>query len=971
MEPFLTCFVFVAVVALLVPFILAFAHARKIKALETTVEKLQARLAALEAQPERLVRPGVVAGGADAGRERTSTSQPGSPPPATTPPPLPTMARAAAPPPPVVVAPPSKPAAKPRAAIDWESFLGVKLFAWIGGFVLFLGVVFLVKYAFENNIITPAMRVIGGAVIGAVLIGLGWFAARRSYRVPGQSLCATGVVILYADIFGAHASYGLVSLGTAFALMCVVTVAAFFLAVRLNAQVVVILGLLGGFLTPALLNEDTNQPLRLFGYIALLNTGIAAVVLRKRWNYLLVLAAAGTALMQLAWATDFGPAKATAGMLIFLGFEAQFLFFAWLRQKIQPSEKWSMAAACMTGASALAFGFFLLDFSSLATRPGYFFGFTFLADIGLLALALSRKHPARIAAPAGSIIFLLLASWTALYLRHDLLFWALGAFVLFALLHAGFSVWPPRVEARTAAPLWQSYVPLLALALLFIAVFRGETSFAVWAVVLVVDIIAVGLALTSKSVVALLAALLATLVTAGLWVITAPPIGESVVGILIVVSSFGVFFSSAATFFTRKLGLTSGDSRRHVPALSAAMPFVLLLMVIAKLPIGAPTAVFAVALLLAILLLALGILSGTSWVPAVALIFTWAVECEWHTMHLADSYAFIALGWYVVFLLLFVAYPFFSPEKNGWLPWAIGAVAGLLHFALIFDLKSIYPQMQNGLVPAAFIIPFAFGVWFLIKKRGVIPSSGDTRLAWQGGAALFFLSLIFPIQFEREWVTLGWAVEGLALLALFRTVPNQGLRIVGTVMLGFAFVRLALNPAVFEYHRRTPVRIFNWYLYAYGLTSLCLFGGAYLVRNYRETVFARIVPRLLCTLATILAFLLLNIEIADFFSIGPTLVFSFSGNFARDMSYSIAWAVFAFVLLLVGMKKELRFVRYAGLGLLLVTLVKLFLHDLGNLSQLYRIGAFIGVALILIIASFVYQRFLSPRPRANPDVVEQ
>ncbi len=60
------------------------------------------------------------------------------------------------------------------------------------------------------------------------------------------------------------------------------------------------------------------------------------------------------------------------------------------------------------------------------------------------------------------------------------------------------------------------------------------------------------------------------------------------------------------------------------------------------------------------------------------------------------------------------------------------------------------------------------------------------------------------------------------------------------------------------------------------------------------------------------------------------------------------------------MKSKLRFVRYAGLALLLVTLLKLFLHDLGSLSQLYRIGAFIGVAFILIVASFVYQRFLAP-----------
>ena len=79
------------------------------------------------------------------------------------------------------------------------------------------------------------------------------------------------------------------------------------------------------------------------------------------------------------------------------------------------------------------------------------------------------------------------------------------------------------------------------------------------------------------------------------------------------------------------------------------------------------------------------------------------------------------------------------------------------------------------------------------------------------------------------------------------------------------------------------------------------------------------------------------------------------------MTYSIAWALFAFALLLAGMRQKTRWVRYAGVALLVATLAKLFLHDLGNLNQLYRIGAFIGVAVILIVASFVYQRFLVPK----------
>ena len=323
-------------------------------------------------------------------------------------------------------------------------------------------------------------------------------------------------------------------------------------------------------------------------------------------------------------------------------------------------------------------------------------------------------------------------------------------------------------------------------------------------------------------------------------------------------------------------------------------------------------------------------------------------------------------GWYIVFALLFIGYAFCTAEQTEQLPWAISAVSGALHFWLIFEVVSAaYPQLHNGLLPAVFIVPYAVGVFFLVKRRGIDPASDDGRLAWQGGAALLFVSLIFPIQFEREWITLGWALEGFALILFYRKVPHRGLRIVGAALLCVAFVRLALNPAVLEYHKRTGTKIWNWYLYAYGITSVCLILGARLFKPPRQNRIERAASSLLYSLGAILIFLLLNVEIADYFSIGPTLTFSFSGDFARDMTYSIAWALFAFALLLVGMRRKSGAVRYAGLGLLLITLAKLFLHDLGSLSQLYRIGAFIGVAIILIVVSFIYQRFLTPAAKTQ------
>jgi uncharacterized membrane protein len=140
--------------------------------------------------------------------------------------------------------------------------------------------------------------------------------------------------------------------------------------------------------------------------------------------------------------------------------------------------------------------------------------------------------------------------------------------------------------------------------------------------------------------------------------------------------------------------------------------------------------------------------------------------------------------------------------------------------------------------------------------------------------------------------------------------------------------------------------------------TVCLFAGARLLAPPRNIVLRSNVQPVLSGLGTVLAFLLLNIEIADYFSTaGSTLTFQFRGNFARDMTYSIAWALFALGLLIIGILRKIPAARYSAIGLLGVTLLKLFFHDLTRLGQLYRIGAFFGVAVIAMLASFAYQRF--------------
>src|SRR5207253_8227649 len=177
MEGLILMFLVVVVMVFVVP---AVALAKASRALRA-IEELKQRLLMLEA---RLHREDVSA----QPPETVTEPKPAAPiiPPVSVPPPLP-----------VTVIPPAIPetkpitpveevttqtAAPPKRTIDWEQFMGAKMFACVGGFALFLGVAFFVKYSFEHNLIPPELRVAIGFLAGIALVG-GGVALKRKENV--------------------------------------------------------------------------------------------------------------------------------------------------------------------------------------------------------------------------------------------------------------------------------------------------------------------------------------------------------------------------------------------------------------------------------------------------------------------------------------------------------------------------------------------------------------------------------------------------------------------------------------------------------------------------------------------------------------------------------------------------------------------------------------------------------------------
>jgi uncharacterized membrane protein len=216
---------------------------------------------------------------------------------------------------------PASTGAKKSPAVDWESFVGVKLFSWIAGIFLTIGAIYFLRYSIEQGWLSPEVRMVMGFALGVGLLVVCELKAARGYPVTANALDAAGIAILFATFFAGHALWHLIGTVAAFTLMALVTAIAVLLSVRRDSVFIALLGLIGGFATPSLLSTGEDHPVGLFGYLLLLNAGLAWVAYRKKWPFLSILSLVFTTFYQWGWVTKFlteGKLDLAAG--IFLAF---------------------------------------------------------------------------------------------------------------------------------------------------------------------------------------------------------------------------------------------------------------------------------------------------------------------------------------------------------------------------------------------------------------------------------------------------------------------------------------------------------------------------------------------------------------------------------------------------------------------------------------------------------------------------
>ncbi|MEO8718926.1 MAG: DUF2339 domain-containing protein, partial [Burkholderiales bacterium] len=186
----------------------------------------------------------------------------------------------------------------------WERLVGGNLVAKVGVIILFFGVAFLLRYAYERVHVPIELRLIGASAIAFVMLAIGWRlrVARRTYALVLQG---GGIGVLYLVIFGAFRLFNLLPGPLAFALLVVIAAASAVLAVAQNSLALASLGVAGGFLAPILTSTGRGDHVMLFSYYAVLNAGIFGIAWLRAWRILNLLGFGFTVAVGGLWGMRF------------------------------------------------------------------------------------------------------------------------------------------------------------------------------------------------------------------------------------------------------------------------------------------------------------------------------------------------------------------------------------------------------------------------------------------------------------------------------------------------------------------------------------------------------------------------------------------------------------------------------------------------------------------------------------------
>jgi len=231
------------------------------------------------------------------------------------------------------------------------------------------------------------------------------------------------------------------------------------------------------------------------------------------------------------------------------------------------------------------------------------------------------------------------------------------------------------------------------------------------------------------------------------------------------------------------------------------------------------------------------------------------------------------------------------------------------------------------------------------------------------GLAATFVTLAIPIQLKQNWVTIGWAVEGAILSYIAFRYRSWNVFLAAFAILALVFFRLIFFDVQLsrQFVQEEYVLLVNkrGLSFIVGIAAMLLAGYWSAKASLKSSTEARAAAGCLLIIANVLAIILLSVEAYDFLEYlrYQNRIPHAVSRHAQQLSLSIIWALYAAFLIVAGIWKGYKPIRYMALLLFSLTILKVFFLDLSGLERFYRIISFIALGIILIAVSFLYQKY--------------
>ncbi|MGA2678301.1 MAG: DUF2339 domain-containing protein [Sedimentisphaerales bacterium] len=335
---------------------------------------------------------------------------------------------------------------------------------------------------------------------------------------------------------------------------------------------------------------------------------------------------------------------------------------------------------------------------------------------------------------------------------------------------------------------------------------------------------------------------------------------------------------------------------------------------------------------------------GQSIILAIALLLS-AVRPICPKGRPTDAFAIITLGIGAIFIVCALV-KLHTEKFLIFANWDFAAVfvllMSMLYCHIRFRLASESPQSEAGIVSQALYA--VFGLLFLAAIMAEWHWHCVYNLQAEGPSPQLIKGLI--IGFSAG--VLGFVVRPLCPPGVLSRVWSAGLAVVGS---SFTVI---MYPAA---HKDAFLIFVNSTFVAAGVLIASMLIFAYLInRRKNEGPEVKFFAVGILLLTVIMLWVVLSEEIYGYWQCRNLYALAtVNWFFIASMWMSVAWATYGLILLVGGFWRKFQVLRYAGLSIFGVLLLKTFIVDMSEVSTVYRILAFLATGVTLVGVSYLYQ----------------